>query len=891
MRHRVVVCAFVLSACARVTVAPTPPAPKATPPGLRLSAGVRPTGYALALRVDPNLPVFSGTVEIDLTVDAATSLIWLNAADLRLDDAQVTFAGRSARARIVEGDKDHAGFAFDRPVGPGPVHLRVRYQGHIYDNELAGVFRQTDLGEKYQFTQFESFDARRAFPCVDEPGVKAPWRLALTVPGRMTAVANTPAVRERDAGGGWKTVSFAPTPPLPPYLVAFAVGPFETVDAGRSGSASTPLRIVVPRGRAAETGEVAAALAPLLTRLEELTGVPLPYPKLDVVAVPHLFGAMENAGLITCSLGLMLFKPGEVTVGRRRLMADVLSHELAHQWFGDLVTASWWDELWLNEAFASWAGPKAIDLWKPEWLFEVDRVADRAKAINLDGLASARQIRQPIKTKDDIGNAFDDITYEKGRAVLQMFEAWLGPDAFRRGVRNYLTEHAHGAATSADFLADISRAVGRDVAPAFSTFLDQPGVPVVAIDLHCPPSGSPRVTLSQSRFLPVGSKGDRTAQWQLPVCLRYGDNDQSHRRCVLLGQAPQEVALDDVDRCPRWLLGNDRMTGYYVSNTPPALTTALLDPKSEHLGLPERVGVLRDLGALIIGGQREAGQVLARLPEVVRGPETSPRLLQTAAAMVDNLEDHLVPDNLRPNYARLVQGLFGARARALGWSPRPAESDEDKLLRERLVPLVAVQGKDQTLTAGAESLVRAWLDDRHSVPPDLVDAAIDVATPHGDQALFNRLLEEARKKTTDSSDRRRILNALGQFEDPTLVRAAFGVMLTGDFEISQSAGILFRHTRLASAAQFYSLMKERYAELTARLPHNGDFTMESRLPGVATFGCDPSVRADAEAFFRPRMTSVIGGIYSLDQALERIDLCVALKKAQQSSVSAFLRRY
>jgi alanyl aminopeptidase len=890
MRHAVVLCVLGLAGCARVTSSP-PPAPRATPPSLRLPPGARPTGYAVSLRVDPDQPRFAGTVDIDIALDASTSLLWLNASDLRLERADVTAGGTRRPVQVVAGDTDFTGFAFDPPLGPGPIRLRVAYQGRIYDHEQAGVFRQTDRGARYQFTQFEAFDARRAFPCFDEPGFKTPWRLSLTVPSKLVAVSNAPALGERDQGGGWKTVSFAVTRPLPSYLVAFAVGPFDLVDGGRSGAAHTPLRLVVPRGRAGEAGPARGTVGPLVEALEALTGVPFPYPKLDVVAIPQFPGAMENAGLITCASSLLLSRPGEETVSGRRALADFLAHEIAHHWFGDLVTASWWDELWLNEAFASWAGPHAVDRWKPEWNLDVHRVLDRADAVDLDALASARQVRQPILTKDDIGNAFDDITYEKGRAVLEMFQAWLGPETFWRGVRRYLERHRDGVATSRDLLADLSAQAGRDVAPAFSSFLDQPGVPVVSVELVCPAGGQPRVTLEQSRYLPVGSSGRRDQRWQLPVCLRYGDDQESHRRCLFLDRPRLEAVLDDAARCPSWILGNDRMTGYYVANSPLPASAALLAPQGS-LTLAERVGVLRDLEALVDSGQRQAGQVLDLLPELVRDPRTSPHLIRIAAAMIDGLDHHLVAPALRASYVRLVQALFGDRARALGFTPRPGESEEDKLLRTTLVPLVAGAGQDRALAAEGARLLRAWLDDRSAVDPDLVEAAVKAATPRGDRALFDRLVAEARKPTTERADRMRITRALGQFDDPALVRAAFMLFLSGELETEQSMGLLFRRRRTPASDQInYRLLEEHYQEVVARLPRNGDLVPEARLPELAGSACDERARAEVEAFFRPRAARVVGGPRNLDQVLEGIGLCVAVRRAQQDSVSAFLRRW
>ena len=291
-----------------------------------------------------------------------------------------------------------------------------------------------------------------------------------------TALSNTPVVKSEDGPDGFTTVHFAPTRPLPSYLVAFAVGPFGIVDAGKAGRKGTPVRIITPRAKEPWARFAAESTGPVLALLEEYFGGGYPYEKLDVIAVPLMSGAMENPGLITFRQSMILAKPGMESTGFRRTYAGVAAHELAHQWFGDLVTTTWWDDLWLNEAFATWMTPKIIDQYRPDWDAPSSRALSASGAMRTDSLVSARQIRQPITSKDDIKNAFDGITYQKGAAVITMFERFVGAEIFRKGIQRYMREHADGTATARDFLGAISAEAGRDIAPAFSTFLDQPGV-------------------------------------------------------------------------------------------------------------------------------------------------------------------------------------------------------------------------------------------------------------------------------------------------------------------------------------------------------------------------------------------------------------------------------
>src|SRR5579864_1247042 len=485
------------------------------PPKLRLPDNTRPSRYAVDLTLIPDRDTFHGAVDISIDIRTPTSILWLNAAALKIQDASFrTVSGPIARAQTLAGGADFAGFSFDHPVsGKGVLH--IAYEGTINRNSSAGVFQMKEGDQWYVYTQFEPTDARRAFPCFDEPAYKVPWQLTMHVRKNDAAFANTPQLSEADEADGMKVVKFKESQPLPSYLVAFAAGPFEIVDAGKLGK--TPLRVITPRGKTADAEYAAESIPQLLKLLEDYFGTPYPYEKLDSIVMPVSNFAMENAGLITYGETTLLSKPEQDSINRRRGMATVVAHEMAHQWFGDLVTTSWWDDIWLNEAFASWMERKIVAQWKPEWKIEVTAVNARLGAMREDSLVSARKIRQPIQSNDDIANGFDGITYEKGAAVIQMFETWIGREKFRKGVQIYLQKHAWGNATAADFEAGISAAAGRNIAPAFDTFLNQAGLPEVSMTLDC--SAKPKLLLAQKRLLPLGSKGSAQQTWRIPICV------------------------------------------------------------------------------------------------------------------------------------------------------------------------------------------------------------------------------------------------------------------------------------------------------------------------------------------------------------------------------------
>jgi alanyl aminopeptidase len=853
------------------------------PPKLRLGDAAAPIRYTLDLTVVPTNDTFAGTIEIDLQLRQPTSLLWVNGSDLTVREAHLQVRGQSLPARPVPGGEDFLGFAFDRPVGPGPALLKVAYQGKMSEREQAGLFRRKDGEHWYVFTQFEPLDARRAFPCFDEPAYKVPWQLTLHVKREQIALSNTPILAETDEPEGMKAVRFAETRPLPSYLVALTVGPFDVVDAGRVGKKRTPIRIITPRGRAGEAGYAARTTGEILTRLENYFGRPYPYEKLDQVAIPQVGFAMENAGLVTYSQTGILARPQDQTLRFQRGFAGVCAHELAHQWFGDLVTMAWWDDLWLNEAFATWMDPKIVDQWKPEWKEKLSSVRRNHWAMESDSLVTARRIRQPIESRHDIQNAFDGITYSKGAAVLDMFETWVGEVTFRNGVRRYMARHAWGNATAEDFIRALSEAAGRDLMPAFSTFLDQPGVPLVTVELKCDNGARPRLVLAQERYLPAGSQGSARQTWQIPLRIRYGGPTEG-REQTLLTEATVELPLGAATECPRWVLANEDQAGYYRVLYQGDLLSRLLTERGARLTLAERAGLVSDLGAFVRSGRMAAGEVLARVPDLLR--ESDRHIVSGTVDIVLGM-NNLIPDELRPHYARYIRKIYGPRARALGWRPRKGEDDETRLLRPQLLGLVAGEGEDPVLIAEAGRLARRWLDDRRSLDGDLVGPILRIAARNGDRALFDRLHAEARK-TTDLRQRNDLLWAMSAFRDAEILKAAFAIPLTDEFHPTEAMGLIWGPSGDPKTRPLaYEFVKTNFDALVAKLPRDEG----AYLPYIAGGFCDEERRAEVEAFFKDRSTKFTGGPRVLAQVLEGIRLCTALKTAQQPSLEAFLMKF
>jgi len=853
-----------------------------TPPAFRLVADVAaPVRYSVELTVVPDQDTFTGAVDIDVRFAKAVPVLWLNAERLTFKDASLTVGGEKQSVKVLPQPKDLVGFAFDRAVGPGEATLRVTYQGTINRTDQQGIFQMKLDGQWYIYSQFEQIWARRAFPCFDEPGYKVPWQLTLHVKKDQVALSNTNVSSETDDGNGMKTVKFAETPPLPSYLVALSVGNMDLVDAGIAGKKNTKIRIAVPKGHGDEAKYAAETSGPILTLLENYFGIPYPYGKLDEVAVPLANLSMEHPGLITHSGFIILRKPDQDTLRRQREWASVCAHEMAHQWFGDLVTTAWWDDIWLNEGFASWMANKIMMAYHPEWKMNISELNGYQGAMGEDSLVSSRKVRQPIKSNDDISNAFDSITYQKGSALLNMFESYMGADKFRDGIRRYLQTYSWKNATSAEFLDSLA---GDDqkISSAFSSFLDQPGVPLITAALKCD-GGRSRLKLSQERFLPLGSPGAAPDLWKVPVCVRYPAGGGPARQCTLVEQKSAEIDLSQASGCPQWTDANADAVGYYRVLYEGDQLAPLL--KSDQLSLAEKVSLIGDVAALTGNGKIPLGQALALAPPLANDPAR--QVVNKTMEITTGLQDNLVQPNLLPRYRQYLAEVYGARARQLGWEAKPGESDDDRLLRPAVNAVIANQAEDPAAIAQAKSLALAWLDDHKAVQPDMAGTVLATAAHHGDRALFDRLRATAKQEKND--DFRGILLAcMGSFRDPAITKIALPILLTDEFDSRESLNILFGASESPKTRDVaYEFVKQNWDALIAKFPTDtGAF-----LPFVAGGYCDTGHRQDAEKFFDGRSTKFTGGPRNLAQMLEEIDLCVAYKKAQEPSVGAFLENY
>ncbi len=867
-------CLLLLTACGsdakRTNSVPAPEVAAHALPGLRIDeAIVVPQNYQATLRLDPNQSTFSGELTIDLKVAQSSKDFYLNGYGLAVSSASISVGGATVDLEVAIADEQWLHFTAPSNIAVGDATLNVTYTGAVSGDSSFGIFRQKAAGDWYLFTQFEARGARRAFPSIDQPDSKVPWQLSLEVPEGLVALANTPEVGREAIGDGFVRVDFAQSPPLPSYLVAFAVGAFDMVDVGKTRS-GVPVRVAAPRGRGGESGWVVESTLPLVKILEDYTGIPYPYAKLDLVSIPSTgsFGAMENPGLITYTETLLLSKDNDLDFKKR--YAAVGAHELAHQWFGNLVTNAWWNDLWLNESFATWASAKVVQEFAPQWRSDVSWINRRNGAMSADRLSTARIIHQPIKTEGDIGAAFDGITYAKGASVLTMFEGWLGKETFQRGIQHYLGNNQWKSLVAKDFLDAMDVGTGKTVSTSFATFIDNPGTPLVTFALTCDAQNPPTLSLSAERYKPLGSEISQSPEYMIPLCVRYptGKGKETKRECTMVSKNTSEFALTHATRCPSWIVPNDGATGYYRSQLSAPLLSAL--QSKAPLTVPEQLVLASDLKALVHAGRAPIDSMIALVPRLAASKDDG---LVAAAAGLAGL-GRLVEEADETRYQRWLAKNFGKAAKKLGWKAKAGEPSSRTALRQTLLSLMVFGGGDATLGAEGQRLAKAWLSDPSSVDANVAGLALKVGAHFGDIALLDEYVE-AIKATSDRSRRRLLLAGLGAVDKPTLVTHALKVMLDPEIDVRESQRMLSSiagnkrsgHLALEFVNANFSELSKRYGE-----------EMGKRLARVASSQCDESLRDSVQTFLQERIAPMDGGKRASEQALESFRLCLAARK-------------
>jgi len=904
-------CALAL-ACASSEEKPPPPPPPAaapveaeptpeSPPTFRLPDDVVPTKYVLDLVLVPEEDTFKGVVKIDVTLAHARRAIWLHGKRFEIDRAQYTpKGGAPVKGTFATVDESGiAGLQLDGEVGPGEGTIEIAFRAE-WDTSLKGLYKVVEEGNAYAFTQFEATSARYAFPCFDEPRFKTPFSISVTTTDGHTAISNTREIGREPVEPDMVKVTYADTVPFPTYLIAFAVGPLDVVDLGGLPpndvrTATLPFRGVAAKGRGPRLAYAMKETGPILTALERYFGSAYPFDKLDIIAVPDFAsGAMENAGAVTFREWLLLVDEKTAPANQKRAFSLVMAHELAHMWFGDVVTMPWWDDIWLNEAFATWMAYRTVDEVSPAYGAAIGLVERGHTAMGFDALVSARQIRQPVNDDHDIDNAFDAITYSKGGVVLGMFERMLGKDVFKDGVRRYMAKHRFGSATTEDLLAALSEASGKDVATPFKTFLEQPGVPVVDTALVCE-GESAKLTLKQARYLPVGSKGDANKTWQLPLCVRYGDvassATSSKETCTLLSEANAELPLEGA--CPEFYWPNAAGAGYVKIRMSEADLLRVLRgttggdksakapkakslPKAPTLSSSERLAVADAVRNGFFTGTLDVAATLALLPFLADDKERA--VARVPFDILTFLHDEVVSDKERQNVALTIRSLYRPVLDRMGLVAKASESTDDRAHRAAVADLLARVAADPDVNTKLAALGRAYAKadqgfafDAAAVDPDLAAVALQAAVRTGDAAFFDGLV--ARLKTiTDATVRMNVLLALSASTNAALASKYRALALDPDVRTNEVDQIVLtsfgaRENRVAAWEDF----KVRMPTLLERAPD----TRSANLFAIGAYFCTADRANEVRATLGPLVDKAPGAPRVLDGVTEAVSLCGA----------------
>ena len=839
--------------------------------GHRLGTDVVPVFEAVRLVADARKPDYSGTVRIELDVRKPAAGFSLHAKEMDIRRLALTGPAGAVDVTHSPGERGRIDVAAAAPLRPGRHVLEIDFANE-YDMRATGLYKVVVGEESYLFTQFEADDARQAFPCWDEPAFKIPYQLTVVVPESHVAVSNTkPASDTVEAGQ--RTVVFARTKPLPSYLLALATGPLEFVPIP---GMSVPGRVVTVKGASALAAEAVRTTPPVLAALERYFGRPYPYEKLDLLAVPEFWpGAMENAGAITFRDNILLLDTRGASAEQRRLLVEVNAHEMAHMWFGDLVTMEWWDDLWLNESFASWMGSKAAAEAFPEFRTSVVSVQGAQHAMNTDARLTARAIRQPVTSLDNLLQSADELAYQKGQAVLAMVESWIGPEVFRRGILDYLAAHEWRNAVAADLWNALSKAAGKDVAGTLATFLDQPGVPLVTVESV----DGRRVRLSQRRFANQGVTVP-AATWRIPVGLKYETGGEIKARVVLLAGPSDTVTLEGP---PAWVHPNADETGYYRWSVPAAVRRAIAENGPRAMTVRERVGFLGNASALLDAGALRGDEYLDLLVPFAGDAEAE--VVSGVIGALKKVKQAFVTPEVEEAFAGYVRKVLGPALQRVGMERKADEPEAAALLRPELLLWLGRDGREPAVLAHAAAVTTAYLADPASADPSIVGVALQLRALSGDRALFDefrRRLETA----TVPADRERFLAALGYFRAPELVEEALRFAAAGTlrpqeiFEIPEGVG-----TAVSNEGRPYRFVTENFEAIRAKLPP----MFLVFLPHAAG-GCSEERARSARAFFAEPPHSAPGIEKEMAKVAEAVKDCAALRSREGGAVTAYLGR-
>jgi len=818
----------------------------ASTPG-KLPKQVRPLEYSIWIKPDIKKLTFVGHETVKLNVEQATSQLVLNAADLTISDAQLD--GKTIPKTKFDAKNELLTITAPGELAPGEHTLALKFAGKV--NQFGrglfyGKYQEQGTGAKKIFlgTQFEATDARRLFPCWDEPAFRARFQLTTVVPENWMAVSNMPVASEKKVSGG-REVEFQPSPSMSSYLVVFCAGEFDAVESDVDG---VKLRITTTKGKGESARYALEVTAQILHYYNEYFGIPYPLPKLDQLAIPGGFGgAMENWGGITYYETALLFDPANSSAATKQTVYEVIAHEVAHQWFGDLVTMAWWDNLWLNEGFASWMGTKCTARFNPQWEVWLQKNLPRdptrrtgivkEQAMEGDAHVTTHAIQQKIETEADANNAFDDITYKKGQSFLRMLESFLGEESFRDGIRRYIEAHKYSNSTTADLWNALSEASGKPVADIAAAWTEQPGFPVVNVKREA----NNKVTLSQERFT-INFRDNANLTWKIP--LTYLIDGQSAAATLLISE--KTVTLEDVPADRALKLNVEGAGNYRVAYD--EASWKLLLATLPGMNVPDQVNLLSDAWAFVQEGQKPLKfyiDLVDRLPA-----STAIAVREQIINAFDSIDHLLAGTAEQESFRRYARGVLRPTLDVLGLQPKPDEPETASLLRASLVQQLGLFGDEDVIKTCRQNFDN-YLRNPASIAPDLRAPTFAIVMRYGNAITWQKL-HELGVKTASTEDKQYYYDALAFATDPNLIQKSLAIALTDELPTSRAVFMVAKVARESDRPDLaWEFAKENLKPLLAKVDA---LNANSYLPSLFTFFFDPARIEELKAFAKKKLS-------------------------------------
>ncbi len=846
----------------------------------RLPGGASPDHYALTVNINFATNSYEGDETIDLKLTKPSDTITLNALEIDFHEVTVSAGGKTQTAKVSTNTKNEtATFTVPDQLPAGPAKVHITYTGHLND-KLRGFYLSTYKGRKYEVSQMESTDARVAFPCFDEPAYKATFDLTAIIDKGDTAISNGEVVSDTPGPGDKHTIKFSQSPKMSSYLVALTVGDWKCVSDHTDG---VKVSVCTVPGKENLAQFPLEASKYILHYYDQYYGIKYPLPKLDNIAVPDFqAGAMENWGAIIYRESALLVDDKTASVGTKQNVADTIAHEMAHQWFGDLVTMAWWDDIWLNEGFATWMTPHPLAQWKPEWM-EGQQVADNTeRALSGDGSRNTRAIHQEAETRGEIEQLFDGIAYGKSAAVLHMLEAYLGPETFRQGVNLYLKEHAYGNATAADFWTAMAHASKQPIDQIMPTFVLQKGAPFVDVSAKCD-GGNTTLQLSQKRYFntPEDFNKPNDELWQIPICAKGINGDSAgQQQCFVMTKREQQFTMKG---CSKFVFPNANALGYYRFNYDAPGLHQLGSGVETALTPEERIALMGNEWALMRIGKHSVGDYLALGAQLKNTPGSV--LLASFGQHLNLIHDYMLTDADRPEFEAWLRTQFSPVLQQLGYNGRPNDTPEEKQKRAILFEGLGNLANDPEVIQQAHTMVQQYMKDPASVDSTLAGAVVAVAARHGDAELYNQYLAQI-KKAASPQEQYRYFYSLPEFTQPELTKQTLDSVLTPEVRGQDLYILLPLLADPASQDATWNFMRTHFDQLQAKTG-GGLGGVGIFLYGAQLF-CSADKANEVKQFFQQHPFP--GTERNQRESIETIDGCVELRNQQQSNLSAWLKQ-